>query len=796
MKSNTPKYKTIKMNLKDDFSKSELFELSAEFSNDSSQLDDGTFAFSNLELDDDLNAFKQKSNQKKRQLYENKQLQHDLQLIKIDLAQRDFQLNNLRMEYQQKIESIEEKCSDLSYQNQILNARLNSTVAIHQEEDKQKGEHVKLELSRILARQKELEENNERFMKNEHEIKKEIRTIDTIIWSNEEYEFMSRRDEDLLTIREFTALKLHNSLRPLKIKYEESLKKEKSIEDEFKLIKMELHKLKKIYDEERKNHNVNTNDNQKLCYELADTKALLQQANFKRDGYDRVKYEKDDFERRHSESETKNASYQATLQVINKERDDLIRNSDQLKQEISLLRQDKDYLQKQFVDTQSRFKITEDKLEQTQKFYDEVKLSKEELHEKFMNARESYKTEYESKLTHDLDDLKLQTNQEIEKLRMSTKEFYEREIRMLKENREQAFQDKEKHELNEKEINMKYQEAVNELRIIQISCEHKVSELKSELKLKNFEVERSGMLNEDNIANYQKVLVENEKLHKKIEIIQNEYYGLQVQNDKRFLEFEYDLNEKKMRLESYEKVENEMDQVIRQVAESTENGEIDEAEAEKMLLSYGYGSNIVLNSKRKIQQNVHLTKRILHLEQLNTTMRCELNKERANYKELIDQLDVAKNVIENTKQPHEFLVRSMQSKELQLKKQQASIASMQKRIEDLSSDKENCLRKQNDMTADIEKLIRHNEELLTIKQDLKTKGLVNNNNRFLNSNTNFNNKMLSGDHHHQSGDYTSSSKPLLFTSKVNRFNQSVGGVNQQRKSPSPNRKKAYAIQRN
>lgn len=36
---------------RDDFSKSELFELSADFSNDSSQLDDGTFAFSNLELD-------------------------------------------------------------------------------------------------------------------------------------------------------------------------------------------------------------------------------------------------------------------------------------------------------------------------------------------------------------------------------------------------------------------------------------------------------------------------------------------------------------------------------------------------------------------------------------------------------------------------------------------------------------------------------------------------------------------------------------------------------------------------
>lgn len=38
-------------NLREDFSKSELFELSAEFTNDSSQLDDGSFALSNLECD-------------------------------------------------------------------------------------------------------------------------------------------------------------------------------------------------------------------------------------------------------------------------------------------------------------------------------------------------------------------------------------------------------------------------------------------------------------------------------------------------------------------------------------------------------------------------------------------------------------------------------------------------------------------------------------------------------------------------------------------------------------------------
>jgi progesterone-induced-blocking factor 1 len=41
---------------------------------------------------------------------------------------------------------------------------------------------------------------------------------------------------------------------------------------------------------------------------------------------------------------------------------------------------------------------------------------------------------------------------------------------------------------------------------------------------------------------------------------------------------------------------------------------MNEADAEKLLLSYGYGANIMLSSRRRIQQNVHLTKKVLHLE--------------------------------------------------------------------------------------------------------------------------------------------------------------------------------------
>ncbi len=193
--------------------------------------------------------------------------------------------------------------------------------------------------------------------------------------------------------------------------------------------------------------------------------------------------------------------------------------------------------------------------------------------------------------------------------------------------------------------------------MLQLNNDNKLAELKGELKLKAFELERLGLLNDENLNNYRRACLENEKLNKKIEVIQNEYFGLKIQSEKISAEFENKLNEKANRLETYEKLEREMDEVILQAAECewdypkfskylsftcnknlrcwiAENNE----EAEKLLFSYGYGANIVTSAKRRLLQNVHLTRRVLHLEKLNTSLRHELEREREAYKELIIQV--------------------------------------------------------------------------------------------------------------------------------------------------------------
>jgi progesterone-induced-blocking factor 1 len=478
-----------------------------------------------------------------------------------------------------------------------------------------------------------------------------------------------------------------------------------------------------MFDNEKKSQLSNSKDNQKLYYELADTKALLQQANYKRDDYDRVKAERDDFERKMRDFENKSNSNETHVRELKKKLESSERDNNQFKQETLLLRQDKDYLHKQMTEAVGKVKQLEDKLDLITKQCEETKKSRDELYTKQLKANESIRAEYDANMSRELEKIKQNTNLEVEKLRANTKEFYEREIRGLKEEKQSINDDKERLLLNEREMNAKYQEVCNEIRLNQIAAENQIADLKSELKLRSFEKERMEILNEENIKNYQEVIMENEKLKKKLEIFQKEYYSMQNQNDKKLMELESELNEKRTRLDSYERVEEEMDSILRQVAEKS--GDLNDNESEKLLSSYGYGSNIIINSKRRLQQNVNLTKRILKLEQLNTTLRHDLTRERQLNSELKEKIEISQAVIENTKQPHEFLVRSIQSKEVQIRKQQKIIDKLQNRINETIQEQDKLIKKKNEMSIDIERLLRHNDELLSIQDFIKKDGNLN-----------------------------------------------------------------------
>ena len=108
------------------------------------------------------------------------------------------------------------------------------------------------------------------------------------------------------------------------------------------------------------------------------------------------------------------------------------------------------------------------------------------------------------------------------------------------------------------------------------------------------------------------------------------------------MEIDTELNDKRTKLHVYEKVEQELDEVVMQAAQGNRHNKTksdlftsiyiveNDNDADKILFSYGYGASLPTSAKRRLQHSVHLAKRVIQLEQANTSLRLELDRERKN----------------------------------------------------------------------------------------------------------------------------------------------------------------------
>ncbi|KAJ6652921.1 hypothetical protein lerEdw1_010499, partial [Lerista edwardsae] len=250
-------------------------------------------------------------------------------------------------------------------------------------------------------------------------------------------------------------------------------------------------------------------------------------------------------------------------------------------------------------------------------------------------------------------------------------------------------------------------------RKLQLSTESKVVELLHQSKLKSFETERMQLMQEETCKNLSQCQLECEKYQRKLEVLTKEFYNLQALSEKQISELQVQNSENQMRLDTYEKLEEELDEIIMQTAE-LEN----EDEAERVLFSYGYGANVPTTAKRRLKQSVHLARRLLQLEKQNSLLTKDLEHQKKQVTQLSQELGRANSLMNQVQQPYRYLIESVQQRDSQILLQKEHIAQLENDIGLLNKEKTALLGVKNQMAADLERLLNHREELAVMKQML------------------------------------------------------------------------------
>ncbi|XP_056148103.1 progesterone-induced-blocking factor 1 [Lampris incognitus] len=645
-----------------------------------------------------------------RQLIERKELLHNLQLLKIELSQRNLVIDNLKADHLTKIEELEEKLNDALHQKQVLALRLDSQLKLAQEENRKQQAMRKQEMDTILLRQQQLEETNRQLCERAGELRKSLRDLDI---SQDRYQELRDLPEEKLSIPEYVAIRFYEVMTPLRGQLVELNMKRESLTEELDTHRTQMKTFMESYEEERRLRTELELRSQRLTLELADAKQQNLEGDYRRENYPNLKRERDNFEAEVKELRRKLETLDFSHVALTRERDNFSKEVATLQQSVTLLQTDKEYLHRQNVELSVRCAHEEDRLERLQVHLEDTKKAREEAYEKYMASRDHYKTEYETKLREELENIRLKTSQEIDNLQRTSREMYERENRNLREARDNAVLEKDRAIAAERDMQSRYNQLLEQFRQLQLGTDSRVAELSNQAKLHSFEAERAQLVKEETAKALAQCQMECDKQQKKLEVLTQEFYSLQTSSERRAAELQARNAEQAARLETYERLEHELDQVTMQAAE-IEN----EEEAERVLFSYGYGANVPTTAKRRLKQSVHLARRVLQLERLNTSLRRELERYNTQTGQISEELTAANRLLEQTQQPYSYLIETVRQRDAQISTLKERIASLEDDISSLRKERTALQQMKNNMAADLERLLNHREELAVMKQVL------------------------------------------------------------------------------
>jgi progesterone-induced-blocking factor 1 len=529
--------------------------------------------------------------------------------------------------------------------------------------------------------------------------------------TEDEYEELSGKDRARLSLPEQLQVHVYGLCAPLRIECMHLRDRLEEIETQLKEREKELDDC--CHDLNEKNLVVSElqRESERHRVQALNLESQITEADYKQTNFDRIKSERDHLERECEQLKHSNSLLEATLSSCQKDRDSAQNDFTARQQTLALLSQDKNYLTKQVQELTRRCHQAEERAESINVQLAENKKAREDLYEKFVTSREQSKSEYEKKVRDEIERLRNQTAVEVDQVRSSLKDMYERENRSLHDARNLAGIEREKALQSLRESQLKVEQLTLQTRHLQLQLDSRTGELNNDLQLKSFESERAQILLEEQSVSLKKAQLENDKLKEKLEVLTREFYALQASSDKRIAELEGQCSQQADKLGSYERVEKELDEVVLQAAEVS-----DESEAERVLFSYGYGASVPSTAKRRLQQSVHLAQRVLHLERANTTLKQESDTAQARNQHLKDELAESQQLLNESRQPYSYLIETMQSRDKQISAQKEKIRALEEDVRRLTVDRSELIKSKNLMSADLERLLNQREEMAMMRQ--------------------------------------------------------------------------------
>lgn len=598
---------------------------------------------------------------------------NSMKSLESQIMQRDLVIDSIRQQHREQLDALHDKLRETDSAINIIKQKF---------EEKIKSMNDKF-----------LEEKNEMEAKHAAEIKR-LKDLNRshrqkLVFSKlpeltiAEYESLSTKPQTELTLPQFLAVQLYEYNRDTKDKFAKVNSSNSELAQANERLQSQLNNVTTELVNERE---------QRVSLEsrLASTAKKIAPKP--------ERYEPPDLHEKLLQAENERAelrgAYQVALARLNESNDiraTLQSANKELEAKILQLKTEKTSLESQNKALHTLSERQEAMLSQQYADISELKRSRDDFFNRFVQTSENRRTEIGNLLNSEVAKIQERSRNDVEFIRGVSEKMRERELKALTDSHDALLSETKDLRMQLRKVEEDRSKLQAEYQTLQLAHEAELTRVTSELRIKSYELEHVKLVHEELRSANEDVTDDRDALAAKFDLMKQEVLRLEHEVKLRDAQIQTISD----RLLMYDKLENELDTAI---------------EAIDMNSGGSIGPFAVpSDANRRVKQSVMLARKVMQLTNTNNQLKAEIETLRQRLANSEEEAGEAKKQLEMSGQPQQVFVQMLNEK-------QQEIAKLKSRIQSLTEINEEMCREKESLQKDVKIISRRNDEIEQVRK--------------------------------------------------------------------------------
>lgn len=385
----------------------------------------------------------------------------------------------------------------------------------------------------------------------------------------------------------------------------------------------------------------------------------------------------------------------------------------EMRSNIEIVKKEKEFIYKENIKLLEETRSLKDRLQVSEEEKKTLKQNHDDLLKELLNNQKNLSQNYENRIKENLNNYNNIQKNEIDNLKRGLSELYEKQLSFLNEQKNDLKFDNVELKNNLKEKELIINDLFKENKLLSNKVDGEICEIRVNYRLKSGELERKTIELENLKVWEIKIKNENNMLREKLNILKTEIFKVKGQSNEELSQIRAENIMFKRELDSYNKIENEIDKGILETCKFSEKS----PDFLKTL------SSIPTSKNKRILQAIKLGNKLTEKEkELN-----DLIKENEILKNKLENIEIdyngLKEVFRQSKEPGSYLVRTLEDKEKIIIKSKKEVYGIKKencklksKLEFINEKYNDCLSKMNSMEIKKDEIYKIKEILMNLNE--------------------------------------------------------------------------------